>query len=104
VPGIFIIPADLDDVSLRFAAFARTGCERAKQRSAVKNPRVVRGLRVARGFSLRRLAARADLDHTTIHRIEGGLPPTQTQVAKLAKGLGVRAKNLEQALALSSEP
>ena len=45
--------------------------------------------RAARGLSLRRLAARAGVDFTTIHRIENGrLSPTVNMLARLAKALG----------------
>jgi transcriptional regulator with XRE-family HTH domain len=64
---------------------------------------VVRAVRVAKGFSLRALAERADLDHAQIARIESGMRANPQQVAKLARGLGVRPTNLERAIALSNE-
>jgi transcriptional regulator with XRE-family HTH domain len=62
----------------------------------------LRAIRERKGYSLRRLAARARIDHATIHRIEHGLTPTSTQVARLAKALDVNPTELHRALALSA--
>lgn len=74
-------------------------CVRMSERPAVDTDyglgRAVRDLRLARGLSQEELAARCGLHRTYVGGIERGRRnPTYAIVARLARGLGVRAWEL----------
>lgn len=52
-------------------------------------------IRLEKGYSLRELADRADMDHNNIHRIEQGMVnPAATTLVLLAEALGVKPADL----------
>lgn len=78
---------------------------RPTEKGAPMPPLSLRALRAERGLTLEAVAILSDVDVATISRIERRLVEARpATVVKLARGLGVSARRMQQILAADDSP